>query len=171
MRTCVRTRAHMYQNPACTWERWTQNYYTMRDHVLWSFPWPVRVLVGAMIYRGTVATLHGQGTGRFSPEEIAFFRREIWESFADLVLESKTKTEATATSSSTSTSSNGEPFWVLGGPEPTEIDATLFGFIVSALLSTAGPGSQADLKSFPVLLEYARRIQERYFPDYEALPA
>ncbi|RWA09247.1 hypothetical protein EKO27_g5868 [Xylaria grammica] len=142
------------------WERWTQNYYTMRDHVLWSIPWPVRVFVGNMIYRNTVATLHGQGTGRFSAEEIGLFRREIWESFADLVLESQTKTRV----------AEGEPFWVLGGPEPTEVDATLFGFVVSTLLSTAGPASQADLKSFPALLEYARRIQQRYFPDYEALP-
>ncbi|KAI0451320.1 hypothetical protein F5B21DRAFT_507354 [Xylaria acuta] len=143
-----------------TWERWTQNYYTMRDHVLWSVPWPVRVFVGSMIYRNTVATLHGQGTGRLTAEEIAVFRREIWESCADLLLESQTKTRP----------ATGEPFWVLGGPQPTEADATLFGFVSSALLATAGPDSQADVKSFPVLLDYARRIQERYFPDYEALP-
>ncbi|KAI0102235.1 hypothetical protein GGR51DRAFT_292269 [Nemania sp. FL0031] len=144
-----------------TWERWTQNYYTMRDHVLWPVPWPIRGLVGSMIYRNTLATLHGQGTGRFSAEEIALFRREIWQSFADLVLESQTKTRP----------AEGQPFWVFGGPEPTEIDATLFGFVSSTLLSTAGPGSQADVKSFPVLVDYAHRIQARYFPDYEALPA
>ncbi|KAI0875777.1 hypothetical protein GGS24DRAFT_271781 [Hypoxylon argillaceum] len=143
------------------WERWTKNYYTMRDHVLWPVPWPVRVVIGSLIYRNTVATLHGQGTGRFSGEEIALFRREIWESFADLALESQTNARPAAS----------EPFWVLGGPEPTEVDAALFGFIVSTLLCTAGPDSQADVKSFPVLLEYARRIQEKYFPDYEALPA
>lgn len=60
-------------------ERWIQNYYTMRDHVLWALPYPVRVLVGLLIYRNNVATLHGQGTGRFTPEEIATFRHEIWE--------------------------------------------------------------------------------------------
>ncbi|KAF2972585.1 hypothetical protein GQX73_g925 [Xylaria multiplex] len=145
--------------PYHTWERWTQNFYTMRDHVLWPVPWPIRVFIGSMIYRNTIATLHGQGTGRFSAEEIGLFRREIWESFADLVLESRTK--------ALSTKGGEEPFWVMGGPEPTEVDATLFGFVVSTLLSTAGPGSQADLKNFPVLLEYARRIQQRYFPDYE----
>ncbi|KAI1303798.1 hypothetical protein F5Y03DRAFT_384981 [Xylaria venustula] len=144
------------------WERWTQNYYKMRDHVLWSLPWPVRVVVGSMIYRNTVSMLNGQGTGRFTPEEIGRFRREIWESFADLALESQSKAGG---------GQGGEPFWVLGGPEPTEVDGSLFGFIVSAWITTAGPGSQADLKSFPVLLEYARRIQKRYFPDYEALPA
>ncbi|KAI0518028.1 hypothetical protein F5B22DRAFT_88498 [Xylaria bambusicola] len=143
-----------------TWERWTQNYYTMRDHVLWSLPWPVRALVGSMIHRSTVSTLHGQGTGRFSAEEIGHFRREIWASFADLLLESRSKTPK-----------EDEPFWVLGGPEPTEVDTVMFGFVVSTLLCTAGPESQADLKRFPVLIEYARRIQQQYFPDYEALPA
>ncbi|KAJ2981568.1 hypothetical protein NUW58_g6659 [Xylaria curta] len=124
-------------------------------------PLAIRVFVGWMIYRNTVSTLYGQGTGRFSGEEIAAFRREIWEGFADLLLESRTKTRP----------SEGAPYWVLGGPEPTEADTTLFGFIASTSLATAGPDSQADVKSFPVLLDYARRIQERYFPDYEALPA
>ena len=114
-----------------TWERWTQNYYTMRDHVLWALPWPVRAFVGSMIYRSTVSTLHGQGTGRFSAEEIGRFRREIWASFADLVLESQSKTR------NKSGSDKDEPFWVLGGPEPTEVDAALFGFVVSTLLCTA----------------------------------
>ncbi|KAI1118194.1 hypothetical protein F5Y14DRAFT_255659 [Nemania sp. NC0429] len=151
------------------WERWMQNFYTMRDHVLWPISWPLRVLVGAIIHRNMVATLHGQGTGRFDADEIAAFRREIWSSFADLLLESRAKQARTADDDDDD--DEGRPFWVLGHPEPTDADATLFGFIVSTLLATAGPGSQADVKSFPVLLEYARRIRERYFPDYEALPA
>jgi hypothetical protein len=103
----------------------------MRDHVLWPVPWPVRVFVGSMIYKSTVATLHGQGTGRFSADEIAAFRREIWESFADLLLESRTKFR-------TQGKDEGEkPFWVLGGSEPTDADAALFGFVSSALLCTA----------------------------------
>lgn len=151
-----------------TWERWTQNYYTMRDHVLWSLPWPLRVVIGALVHRNTVAVLHGQGTGRFSGEEIAAFRREIWEGFADLLLASRA--EARSVAARGEGEEEEEPFWVLGGPEPTEADTALFGFIVSTLLCTAGPGSQADVKSFPVLSEYARRIQARYFPDYQALP-
>ncbi|KAI1324364.1 hypothetical protein F5Y16DRAFT_308370 [Xylariaceae sp. FL0255] len=140
------------------WERWTQNYYTMRDHVLWPIPWPIRVLVGLLAYRGNVATFHGQGTGRLTADEIDTFRLEIWSSFADLLLDSKTKSQDKA-----------GPFWVLGGAQPTEADASLFGMLSSSLISTASPKSQADVKSFPVLLDYARRVHERYFPDYEAL--
>ncbi|KAI8635526.1 hypothetical protein F5Y19DRAFT_14022 [Xylariaceae sp. FL1651] len=144
-----------------SWERWTQHYYTMRDHVLWPVPWPLRVFVGSMVYRNTVATLHGQGTGRLTPEEIATFRHEVLESFADLLLESRAKAGP---------AEGGEPFWVLGGPGPTDVDATLFGFMASMLMTTAGPSAQADAKSFPVLLEFVRRVHERYFSDYEAMP-
>ncbi|KAI1775343.1 hypothetical protein F4818DRAFT_416348 [Hypoxylon cercidicola] len=138
-------------------ERWIQNYYTMRDHVLWPIPYPVRVLVGILAYRKTTATLYGQGTGRFTAEEIAVFRREIWEGFSELLVASR----------SSSKDDDGEPFWALGGSNPTEADASLFAFIVSVLICTAAPDSQKVVKSFPVLLDYADRIHDRYFPDYE----
>jgi hypothetical protein len=46
------------------------NYYTMRDHILATLPWPMRVLMGNLIYRGAIKTLNGQGTGRYTAEEI-----------------------------------------------------------------------------------------------------
>ena len=107
------------------WERWTQNYYAMRDHILWSLPHPMRVLVGLLVYRNTMATLHGQGTGRYTTEEIAGFRGEIWKSVNELLIKAKKEAK-----------SDG-PFWVLGGTEPTEADTTLFGFIVSVLVCSA----------------------------------
>lgn len=121
----------------------------MRDHVLWPLPWPLRVLVGTLIHRNIVATLHGQGTGRFGADEIAAFRREIWAGFADLLLESRTRP---ASSSISSSDSREKPFWVLGGPEPTDADASLFGFVVSTLLSTAYVpflSLLSSLRSFP----------------------
>lgn len=100
----------------------------MRDHVLWSMPYPMRVVVGLIIYRNTTATLYGQGTGRFSAEEIAAFRREIWSGFHDLLLASKAGRGAA--------DADG-PFWVFGGEYPTEADCALFGAIVSVLVCTA----------------------------------
>ncbi|KAI1866778.1 uncharacterized protein JN550_007325 [Neoarthrinium moseri] len=141
-----------------TWERWTQNYYTMRDHVFHALPYPVRLLVGMMVYRSTVATLHGQGTGRFTPEEITAFRQEIWVAVNDLLIASRSKSER---------AKPNEPFWVLGGDSPTEADATLFGFIVSVLLCRAAPDSQKVVRGFPTVLAYADRIHDKYFPDYE----
>ncbi|KAF3062072.1 putative glutathione s- protein [Daldinia childiae] len=140
-----------------TWERWIQNYYTMRDHVLWPIPYPIRVVVGLLAYRANAAMLNGQGTGRFTNEEIEQSMYEIWEAINVQLI----------TSRSSSKGSDEEPFWILGGEEPTEADACLFGFIVSAWICTAGPKSHDMIKSFPVLLDYAGRIHDRYFPDYE----
>ncbi|RYP81171.1 hypothetical protein DL769_002119 [Monosporascus sp. CRB-8-3] len=155
LRALLEERLYFYH----TWERWMQNYYAMRDHVLRDAPYPVRVIVGLLIYRKTTATLHGQGTGRFAPEEIAMFRLEIWEAFSDLLRVSKEKKRDVGETRG--------PFWALGGEDPTEADCVLFGFIVSVLICTAAPDSQKVVRGFPILLEYAGRIHDRYFPDYE----
>ncbi|KAB2575013.1 hypothetical protein DBV05_g6343 [Lasiodiplodia theobromae] len=141
-----------------SFERWVQNYYVMRDHVLGTLQYPVRVVVGMLIYRGIKSTLHGQGTGRFTAEEIAAFRRQIWESFDDLLREAKRK-QGGATD-------REKPFWIMGGDHPTEADMVLFGFVVSVLMCTAAPESQEVVRSFPTILEYAGRIHDRFFPDY-----
>lgn len=98
----------------------------MRDHVLSSIPYPIRVVVGFMISRNTMQMLNGQGTGRYSSDEIRAFRQEIWDNINELLISSRTTAVDDA-----------KPFWVLGGDNPTEADCTLFGFIVSVLLCTA----------------------------------
>lgn len=105
-----------------------ENYYPMREHILSALPYPMRVVVGLLIYRNTTRTLRGQGTSRYSADEIRSFRREIWEGINDLLISAR----ATAIVGATDW-----PFWVLGGERPTEADATLFGFIVSVLVCTA----------------------------------
>jgi hypothetical protein len=82
-----------------------------------------------LAYRKTMATLHGQGTGRFSGLEIAAFRESIWRDISSLLVESRTK--------SASSKDESECFWLLGGDQPTEADATLYGFIIGALICHA----------------------------------
>ena len=101
------------------------NYYTMRDHVMGAIPYPIRVVVGLMAYRKQVAVLHGQGTGRFTDEELRRFKKEIWEHIDGLLQASKSKAKS------------GEPFWALGEEGPSEADGALFGFVISVLISTA----------------------------------
>lgn len=81
------------------------------------------------MYRHSRQTLQGQGTARYTPEEIAAFRLEIWESLNGLLTDVRSSTRGTARSK--------KPFWVLGEDGPTEADATLFSFIVSVLICTA----------------------------------
>lgn len=93
-----------------------------------SIPWPIRPLIGLLAYRGMARTLHGQGTGRFSSEEIAEFRHDVWADVDALLAEARTKAPP----------ADGEaPFWVLGGSGPTEADATVYGFIATGLLCAA----------------------------------
>ncbi|KAK8013819.1 hypothetical protein PG990_007115 [Apiospora arundinis] len=113
------------------WERWINNYYTMRDHIFSAMPYPVRVVVGLLAFRGISATLHGQGTGRFTAEEIAAFRLEIWEAVDALLTASRDQARARGKANSE------DPFWVLGGQDATDADATVFGFVVSVLICTA----------------------------------
>ncbi|MBE7179761.1 MAG: glutathione S-transferase family protein [Terriglobus roseus] len=138
-----------------TRERWVENYYAMRDHILQALPYPVRVFVGLLIYRKTTATLHGQGTGRLSKEEMAQFRLEIWQSFDALLGEARK-----------GQSDEQKPFWVMGKGDPTEADCALFSFITSVLICHAAPDSRKVVGSFHNLSEYVRRIHEVYFPDY-----
>lgn len=118
-------------------------------------------------------TLYGQGTARFSDEEISSFKKRIWGSLDALLVASRQKTNSV-----------DELFWVLGGDQPSEADAVLFGFIVSALVSTAyaslsdqiardradcffrSPESKRIVETLSATVEYAKRIHNRYFPDY-----
>ncbi|KAF5507756.1 Failed axon connections-like protein [Colletotrichum aenigma] len=136
-------------------ERWHENYETMRNKVLAALPYPVQLLVGLLAYRGVTRTLYGQGTGRFSTEELATLRRAVWDNINALLAEARLTAPNVTT-----------PFWLQGGAEPTEADATVFGFIAAGLVCDAAPDTREVIQAYPVLVDYAKRIHDRYFDDY-----
>lgn len=159
--------------PYQVYERWVLNYYTMRSTILAALPWPIQTLVGLLVYRKVIRKLQGQGTLTFKDEEIAFFRQDIWKHINGLVAVAHAKH-----------ASRKGPFWVWGGSAPTEVDAVLFGFIASGLVCNAyvsrpsscrlrcadccsAPVSREIIQGYPALVDYARRIHDEYFPDYE----
>ena len=137
-------------------ERWQGNYYVHRDKALWTIPYPMRVVVGLLVHRTVSATLHGQGTGRYSDAEVEAFQREIWQTIDGMLDEVESNCKE-----------RPEPYWCLGGRAPTEADAVLFGFITSALVAESGPKAKAVVQSMPAVMDYASRIHDKYFPDYE----
>ncbi|KAJ2896073.1 hypothetical protein MKZ38_005901 [Zalerion maritima] len=146
-----------------TRELWVDNYYTMRDHILSQLSYPMRVLVGYLIYRKHLSILYGQGTMRYDQGEVASFRRQIWETLARQLLVSRRKWVEMD-------GGGGEEkqcFYLLGGEGPTEADFTLFGFIIAVMVNEAGPESKRTVGEFEVLEDYARRIHGRFFGDYE----
>jgi hypothetical protein len=141
------------------YERWIENHETMRDHVLAKIPLPQRLAVGEKTKAAMIQKLDLQGTGRLTDMEIRAAIRDIWEGLTGLLEAAKAK------------AGDADVFWVLGGQEPTEADATVFGFAVSVVVCEAGPEStELVRKEFPIVIEYVKRIWEKWFQDY-ALPA
>jgi hypothetical protein len=100
----------------------------MRGSILAPLPYPMQVIVGLIIYRKVVQTLYGQGTSRFSADEIDALKLGGWESVNAMLVNAKGKR-----SPSKGTGNESEVFWVLGGAEPTEADTVIFGFIAAGL--------------------------------------
>ena len=97
----------------------------MRSKILGALPWPLQFIIGNIVYKKTMRSLEGQGTLKYSAEEIASFRYEIWDTL-NSYLSAVSRPEDQKT-----------PFWILAGDAPTEADATLFGFIASSLICDA----------------------------------
>lgn len=136
-------------------ERWIDNYYTMRDYSLSKTSMPLRYMVGLLAHRSIVKRLFEQGTGRFSDEEVHAFRKDIWAGMNGILEDSLRNAK------------EKNCFWVLGGNSPSEADATMYGFAISALISPAGPVNRNLVNNeCPAVVEYATRIHQRFFPDY-----
>lgn len=116
-----------------TREKWWDNYDEMRNNVLAAVPWPLQIVVGWLAYRAISKGLYQQGTGRLTDEEVQLFKEEVWDSLNALLTESI----KTSSRQKSKTNDDDAPFWVLGGPEFTEADAAVYGFIVGALVCTA----------------------------------
>lgn len=112
-----------------TREKWCDNYYEMRTNMLAAIPWPLQVFAGWMARRTVISTLYGQGAGRFTEDEVLMLKEEVWDSVNALL------TESVKTSSRDDV--DEAPYWILGGKEPSEADATVYGFIVGGLICTA----------------------------------
>ncbi|KAL8989401.1 MAG: hypothetical protein Q9169_008369 [Polycauliona sp. 2 TL-2023] len=154
VRAMLEEKLYFYQ----TYERWEQNYYTMRDKALSALTLPIRFLVGQIAYRKMSTTLYGQGTGRLTPKEITLLKTEIWEHINALL---------TASSQSRDPGAPDGMFFVLGGSQPTEADTSLFGFVASGLVCDAAPETRKIIRGLPTVMEYADEIHKHYFPDYE----
>lgn len=132
-----------------SYEKWIENYYTMRNNILGPMisSYPLLVIFGYLHYHKVLRTLHGQGTARYTSEERAAKRLEIWEGMNALVVEARTKQKAQLQAQAQAQNRDddeyddqvaaGGPIWLGGDKGPTEADATLFGFLASSLICDA----------------------------------
>lgn len=110
-----------------------------------SIPYPIQVLVGLLAYRKATTSLNAQGTGLLTREQFTAHQAECWAALDAQV--------AAARQQSNAASRPDEPFWLLGGDQPTEADASLMAFVVTTLFCTAYVN---PLKWFQYLIGFTR---------------
>jgi hypothetical protein len=106
------------------YERWYLCYPLMRDHGPFGhLPWGQRHVVNYLLCNYAGVLLWGQGMGRHKPGEVVAMIEETVESLGVLAETSMAKGKGDST----------EPFWILGGKTPTEVDFCLFGNLATVL--------------------------------------
>jgi glutathione S-transferase len=125
--------------------RWTgdANFYKGPVKFFARVPGLVRPLVVAMIRRQLRKTLHGQGTGRHSPAEIAALANHAIDAVADYL--------------------GPKPFFM--GNEPTGVDATMFSFAVGVLCPVFDTPIRIAAERHDNLKRYVGRMLARFYPD------
>lgn len=111
-----------------------------------SAPAPLRPLIIAKIHRDTKRTMHGHGMGRHTREQIETLAACDLDAIAAVL--------------------GDKPF--LFGPEPHATDASVYGFVASALCPHFETPIRTHAKSHPNLVAYAKRCTQRWFPELAA---
>ncbi|AKC71714.1 glutathione S-transferase C-terminal domain-containing protein [Pandoraea oxalativorans] len=108
-----------------------------------SIPWPVRPLAQAMIRRKIRNTLHGQGTGRYKPEEATRILARGAQAAAQML--------------------GDKPYFF--GDTPCGADATAFAFISGALTPAFHMPLRDEIEQHPNLTAYVARMRSEFFPE------
>ena len=130
------------------YERWIteENAPITRDTLLGFIPNPMRKMVFAIARRGVKKALHGQGTGRLSPEEINTLGKNDIDVLARVL--------------------GDKPFFA--GDEPAEIDATTYAYVANFITPPFNSTVNDYMRSSDNLSAYNDRMRERLFPEITA---
>jgi glutathione S-transferase len=110
-------------------------------------PAPIRPLIIAFIRRQLRRTLHGQGMGRHTREEIVALGTRSITAIADYL--------------------GGKPFFM--GSEPVGTDATIFAFVAGTLCPLFDTPLRVAAEAQDNLRRYVGRMTARYYPDLEEI--
>jgi glutathione S-transferase len=137
---------HLYQ--AAISERWLddENFKIGPANFFNAAPAPLRPLIAWKVRRDVRKAIYAQGIGRHSADDIAqLAARDIAALSAQL---------------------GDKPYFM--GVEPTGIDATVFGFVASALCPAFKTRSRTAAEGHPNLVAYNARMMAKYYPDFVA---
>jgi glutathione S-transferase len=111
-----------------------------------SMPGPLRGLIGGFVRRGTRKTLHAQGTGRHTSEEIYALGKADVQTLSDALGE--------------------KPFFL--GDRPTSYDAAIYGTLQNLIAIPTGTPLTTFAASVPNLTAFCERMSKRCFDDAKA---
>jgi glutathione S-transferase len=137
---------HLYQ--ASISERWLidENFKIGPAQFFNHAPALLRPLIAAKVRRDVRKAIYAHGIGRHSTDEIAqLAARDIAALAAQL---------------------GDKPYFM--GQHPTGIDATVFGFVASALCPAFKTRSRTAAEGHPNLVAYRDRMMAKYYPDFVA---
>jgi glutathione S-transferase len=137
---------HLYQ--ASISERWLidENFKIGPANFFNEAPALLRPLIAWKVRRDVRKAIYAHGIGRHSTDEIAqLAARDLAALAAQL---------------------GDKPYFM--GNEPTGIDATVFGFVASALCPAFKTQARTAAESHPNLIAYNQRMMAKYYPDFVA---
>ncbi len=106
-----------------------------------SVPGPLRPIITMIVRRQIRRSLHGQGTGRYTPEERTVLADRALASLSGIL--------------------GDKPY--LMGTEPCGADATVFSFVAGVLCPVFETPLHDKAKAYPNLLDYCARLTGQYF--------
>jgi glutathione S-transferase len=130
-------------------DRWVDdaNFHKGPAKFFESVPAPMRPIVKTIVRRKLRGTLHGQGIGRHSADEIVALATRSIDAMADFL--------------------GDKPFFM--GSEPAGVDATMFAFACGALCPLFETRTRAAAERHDNLRRYVGRMTVRFYPGVEEL--
>lgn len=132
---------HLYW--AMIYTRWGDEagWQRTRQEFFGRMPWPVSLLVPALIRRSILGQLRGQGMGRHRPEEIHQMGIDDLDAIAAFL--------------------GAKPFFM--GEQATSIDAVVYGFLANVLRVNLDTPILRRALGYPNLSDYCARMESRYW--------
>lgn len=108
-----------------------------------ALPGPLRPFIKTMVRRQLRRTLHGQGAGRYTPQERTELADRAFASLSAIL---------------------GDKPYFMGG-KPCGADATVFGFVAGALCPVFETPLRSKAEGYRNLGDYCTRLVQEFFPN------
>lgn len=127
------------------WCRWISDdiWPDLKQNFFGSIPFPIRNLVAAKLRRGVRKTLHNQGLGRHSVDEIRWVMERDLAALSDQL---------------------GDQTYFFGD-RPSTLDATAYGLLAELILAPLQSSMTKIALQYPNLVSFCHRVRSAYYAE------